>query len=97
MRKAQYTKPDRPLLVTVPEFQGYTGLGRKTAQRIAEEAGAIVKVGRLTKVNLKKAEAYIDQGVMRAVVDDHQEFVASVTAHHTESITNAFQNTGEVF
>lgn len=49
MRKAQYTKPDRPLLVTVPEFQGYTGLGRKTAQRIAEEAGAIVKVGRLTK------------------------------------------------
>lgn len=61
MRKAQYIKPDRPLLVTVPEFQGYTGLGRKTAQRIAEEAGAIVKVGRLTKVNLKKAEAYIDQ------------------------------------
>lgn len=54
MRKAQYTKPDRPLLVTVPEFQGYTGLGRKTAQRIAEEAGAIVKVGRLTKVNLKR-------------------------------------------
>lgn len=54
MRKAQYTKPDRPLLVTVPEFQGYVGLGRKTAQRIAEEAGAIVKVGRLTKVNLKK-------------------------------------------
>ena len=47
--------------MTVPEFQGYTGLGRKTAQRIAEEAGAIVKVGRLTKVNLKKAEAYIDQ------------------------------------
>lgn len=34
MRKAQYTKPDRPLLVTVPEFQGYVGLGRKTAQRI---------------------------------------------------------------
>jgi hypothetical protein len=61
MRKAQYTKPDRPLLVTVPEFQGYVGLGRKTAQRIAEEAGAIVKVGRLTKVNLKKAEAYLDQ------------------------------------
>lgn len=61
MRKAQYTKPDIPLLVTVPEFQGYIGLGRKTAQRIAEEAGAIVKVGRLTKVNLKKAEAYIDQ------------------------------------
>ena len=41
MRKAQYTKPDRPLLVTVPEFQGYTGLGRKTAQRIAEEAAAV--------------------------------------------------------
>lgn len=52
MRKAQYIKPDRPLLVTVSELQGYVGLGFKSARKIAEEAGAIVKVGRLTKVNL---------------------------------------------
>lgn len=26
MRKAQYIKPDRPLLVTVSELQGYVGL-----------------------------------------------------------------------
>ena len=56
MRKAQYIKPDRPLLVTVSELQGYVGLGFKSARKIAEEAGAIVKVGRLTKVNLKKVE-----------------------------------------
>ena len=33
MRKAQYTKPDRPLLVTVPEFQGYTGERQRKESR----------------------------------------------------------------
>lgn len=61
MRKAQYIKPGRPLLVTVSELQGYVGLGFKSARKIAEEAGAIVKVGRLTKVNLKKVEVYLDK------------------------------------
>lgn len=61
MKKAQFAKVDRPLLVSMPEFQGYVGLGIKTSRRIAEEAGALVKVGRLTKVNLKKAEAYLNQ------------------------------------
>lgn len=35
MRKAQYIKPDRPLLVTVSELQGYVGLGFKSARKIA--------------------------------------------------------------
>ena len=58
MRRAQYEKVEHPLLVS--EAQGFVGLGFKTTKRLAEEAAAIVKVGRLTKVNLKKLEAYIE-------------------------------------
>ena len=60
MRRAQYEKVEHPLLVSIPEAQGFVGLGFKTTKRLAEEAAAIVKVGRLTKVNLKKLESYIE-------------------------------------
>lgn len=34
MRKAQYIKPDRPLLVTVSELQGYVGLGFNQLEKL---------------------------------------------------------------
>lgn len=46
MRKAQYIKPDRPLLVTVSELQGYVGLpshATDTDFRIKTEHGEMAE------------------------------------------------------
>ena len=39
----------------------------------------------------------IFHGVMGAVVDDHEEFIAAVTSHHTEGIADALKNAGKIF
>lgn len=41
-------------------LMSYLNVGRHSAERIAEEAGAVVRIGKLWRANVKKIQAYID-------------------------------------
>lgn len=36
-------------------------LGRNTMRRIAEEAGAVIRIGRIYLINFSKVDAYLDE------------------------------------
>lgn len=52
---------EHSLLINTPELQALTGLGRDSAIRLATEAGAKVKVGRLNYWKRETVEAAIER------------------------------------
>ena len=49
-----------PLLVNIDGLQKYTGAGKHTAEKIADAAGARVKIGKRVLFNTEKIRAYIN-------------------------------------
>ena len=48
------------LTLTADELAKQLGVGRKAAQRIGIEAGALVKVGKLNRYSIEKVKRYIN-------------------------------------
>lgn len=49
------------MLITDPELKVALGCGMYTARKIAEEAGAVVRVGKRKLNNIKKIQKYLDE------------------------------------
>lgn len=61
MRKTKVKETDgRTLCVSREELPGILGCGQSTADRIAREAGARIKVGKRVLVKLDKLSKYLD-------------------------------------
>ena len=52
--------PETKLTVNLRELAELLGMGKITADKIGERAGAVVRIGRLKRYNLQKVRAYID-------------------------------------
>ena len=48
------------LTLTADELAKQLGVGRKAAQRIGIEAGALIKVGKLNRYSIEKVKRYIN-------------------------------------
>ena len=46
--------------VPTQELQAYTGLGKFAAEKVAKEAGAVIKVGRRVVYDLNKIDAHME-------------------------------------
>lgn len=61
-------KPNRSsdaLYKTIDQVMQETNLCRKTVRTLAEEAGAIIKIGRSLRINVKKLYEHIDNNYGR--------------------------------
>ena len=61
-----YTKERKPetggvITIGLPELMARLNTGRPTAERIAVEAGAKIKIGKRTLYHVGKIEAYLEQ------------------------------------
>lgn len=54
-------KNDDGKLLTIPQVAESSNLGTRTVRRIAEESGALRKIGRCIRVDRKKFFEYIEQ------------------------------------
>ena len=60
MYKTSSIKTDNKIMVDINELQGMLSIGRHTAKKMAEEAGAVVRIGRRKLYNIEKVKIYID-------------------------------------
>lgn len=61
MKKAQYEIIETsPILTDIKGLQSYCQCGRFTALKIAEQAGAVVRIGKLLRFNVNKIRAYLE-------------------------------------
>lgn len=55
-------KPDESCIyLTIEEACNRANVGKATMRRIAEEAGAVMKIGRLYRINWPKLAKYIEE------------------------------------
>ena len=59
MRKRISINPDVQLLVDVEALQQITSLGKQSAERIAADAGAVIRVGRRKLYSVEALRDYI--------------------------------------
>lgn len=60
MRKTNCGVPTERLTVNRNELAEILGMGKDTADKIGERAGAVIRIGRLKRYNLQKVRAYLD-------------------------------------
>ena len=60
MRKMARTENTKKILVDMTELRAILTCGRTTAERIAESAGASIKIGKRRLYNVKKIENYLE-------------------------------------
>lgn len=60
MKKTNITPSEDVITVTMPELKNRLCLGRVSCEKIAKEAGAIIKIGGRTVYNIEKIRAYIN-------------------------------------
>lgn len=53
------SEPERRL-VDIKEFMEYVGVGRNSALRLGKEIGCLVKIGRRSLYDLRKADQYFN-------------------------------------
>ena len=59
MYRTTRTENTEKILVDIKELRAILSCGRQTAERIAESAGASVKIGKRRLYNVKKIENYL--------------------------------------
>lgn len=60
MNKTNYTKCDHPITVDINGLQAFLSTGRASAEQIASDAKAVVRVGRRKLYLIGKIEDYIE-------------------------------------
>lgn len=60
MRERTKYESDQKITVDIIGLQAMLSVGRNTAIRIGEEAGAVVKIGNRKLYSVKKVQQYID-------------------------------------
>ena len=61
MKKTQYADTSNRITVDLPELQAMLCVGRATANKIALEAGAVLKIGNRKLYKVDKINAYLDR------------------------------------
>lgn len=61
MRTSKVVMDQEAKLGTLEQAGGRYGFGRNAMRRIAEEAGAVVKIGRSVRVNFTILDRYVDE------------------------------------
>lgn len=61
MNKTKRTEVTEKILVDVEGLQELLSIGRRTADKVGEEAGAVVRIGRRKLYNVAKVAAYMDK------------------------------------
>ena len=61
MRKTNTSENDNKIAVDINGLQSLLSVGRRTAERIGLESGAVIKIGRRTIYNVSKVESYLNQ------------------------------------
>lgn len=59
MRKTNYRETENKITVTLPELQNMLNCGRYSAEKIAVDAGAKIKIGRRTLYHVGKIESHL--------------------------------------
>lgn len=60
MRKTQYAETENRITVDLPQLQAMLCVGRSTAERIAKEAGASVRIGNRRLYVVSKISDYME-------------------------------------
>ena len=60
MRKTNTQPTNERIAVDIDTLQTMLSIGRNNAYRIAEDAGAVITIGRRKLFNVKKVQAYMD-------------------------------------
>lgn len=60
MNKTKTIDSDNKITVDINGLMGLTSVGRGTAEKIAENAGAVIRVGRRKLYNVEKVQSYLD-------------------------------------
>lgn len=60
MRKTQFERIENPVLVDSKGLQDILQVGRSSAWRIAEQAGAVVYIGKTKRAKVSKIKAYLE-------------------------------------
>lgn len=60
MRKAQYEETKNVITVDLPRLQSMLCVGRATAEKIAREAKAVIRIGDRKLYKVSKIDAYLD-------------------------------------
>ncbi len=60
MRKTQYAETENRITVDLPQLQSMLCVGRATAEKIAREAGAVLRIGNRKLYKVDKINSYLD-------------------------------------
>lgn len=60
MRKTQFERIENPVLVDSKGLQDILQVGRRTAWKIAEQADAVVYIGKTKRAKVSKIKAYLE-------------------------------------
>lgn len=60
MYRTEKTECEKRITVDIEDLKAMLGVGKVTAARIGEEAGAAMKIGKRKLYNVRKIEEYID-------------------------------------
>lgn len=71
MRKAEFETIENPILVNIEGLQNMCQCGRPLAIKLAKDAGAVIKVGRSLRFNVKKLQEYIDT-ISSSIMDEKE-------------------------
>lgn len=63
MRNEQRMREEKPLLITVKDACGLTGLSEKTVRNLIYENALEVRVGRRVMINRKRLEKWIESNI----------------------------------
>lgn len=67
MVKAQYTRNENCVLLTLPEAVATFNLSASTIERLSRECGAKLKIGRAARYNSETLKEYISSFTVKAV------------------------------
>lgn len=60
MNKTNATETENKISVDIKGLQSLCGVGRNTAAKIGEDAGAVIRIGRRKLYSVSKVQAYMD-------------------------------------
>ena len=60
MTKTSVIETTNKISVDIKGLQGMCGVGRKTAAKIGEDAGAVIRIGRRKLYNVQKVQEYMN-------------------------------------
>ena len=60
MRKTKTTDVKEKVAVNINQLQAMLGCGKATANKIGEDAGAVIRIGKRKLFSVNKVRAYID-------------------------------------